>query len=182
MQMDYKTIATMFGRGRILLCFQSKSLTIGSGATYDAIEGHFRKIKRVARSLPDEHCDSTSPPPTPSAAKGQRKARATTTAFEGIAPRQKTLVGRITKSRTKNSPAKAKKGTVPVGADREKREILDEVVQSSSTPMAAHGFVENRFEALMGGWQLGMNSGAGDIFMGLPGVVGSDMGVDGPGG
>lgn len=48
--------------------------------------------------------------------------------------------------------------------------------------MAVHGSVENSFEALMGGWHLGMNSGAGDIFMGLPGVLGSDMGVDGPGG
>lgn len=180
--MDYKLIATMFGHGVFLCRFQSKSLTISSGATYDAIEGHFRKIKRVAANLPDEHCDSTSPPPTPSAARAQRRAKAATTAIEDIAPRQKTLAGRITKSGTKNSPGKAKKGTVPAVVDEEGRKVLDEVVQSSSTPMAANGFVENRFEALMGGWHLGMNSGAGDIFMGLPGVVGSDMGVDGPGG
>lgn len=180
--MDYKTVAAMFGRGLSLCHFQNKSLTINSGATYDAIEGHFRKIKRVAANLPDKHCDSTSPPPTPSATRAQRKTGAATTAFEDMSPRQKTLAGRITKSGTKTSPGKAKKGTVPARANGEKGKILDEGVQSSSTPLATHGVVENNFEALMGGWHLGMNSGAGDIFMGLPGVAGSDMGVDGQGG
>ncbi len=157
-------------------------LIINSGATYDAIEGHFRKIKRLAASLPDEHCDSTSPPSTPSTVRAQRKAKAANTAFEDIAPRQKTLAGRITKSRTKNSPGRDRKGTVPAGADREGGIDLDEGVQSSSTPLAVQGVVENSFEALMGGWHLGMNGGAGDIFMGLPGEVGSDMGVDRHGG
>lgn len=161
------------------LChFQNKPLTINSGATYDAIEGHFRKIKRVAANLPDKHCDSTSPPPTPSPTRAQRKARAATTAFEDIAPRQKTVAGRVTKSGTKTSPGKA---TVPTRENGEKGKFLDEGVQSSSTPMATHGVVENNFEALMGGWHLGMNSGAGDIFMGLPGAVGPDMAVDGQG-
>ena len=172
----------MFGRGMFLCHFQNKSLTINSGATYDAIEGHFRKIKRVAASLPDEHSDSISPQPTPSAARTERKTKAATRAFEDTAPRQKTLAGRISKSGTKNSPGKAKMGTVPVGANGEGGKVLDEGVQSSSTPIAVQGFVENSFEALMGGWHLGMNSGAGDIFMGLPGVVGSDMGVERPGG
>lgn len=125
--------------------------------------------------MPDEHCDSTSPPPTKSTARSHGKAKAANTAFEDIAPRQKTLAGRITKSKTKNSPGKAKKGSIPAGADRD---VLDEEVQSSSPPLDVQGVVENSFEALMGGWHLG---GAGDIFMGLPGELGSDMAVDGPG-
>lgn len=152
------------------------------GATYDAIEGHFRKIKRLAASLPDEHCDSTSPPPTPSTVRAQRKAKAVNTAFEDIAPRQKTLAGRITKSKTKNSPGRFRKGTVLAGADREGEIDFDERVQISSAPLAVPGVVENSFEALMGGWHLGMHGGAGDIFMGLPGELGSDMGVDRSGG
>lgn len=154
-------------------------LIINSGATYDAIEGHFRKIKRLATNLPDEHCDSTSPPSTPSTVRAQRKAKAAKMAFEDIAPRQKTLAGRITKSKTKNSPGRARKVKVPAGADREGEMDLDEGVQSSSA-LAGQGVVENSFEALMGGWHLGMNGGAGDIFMGLPGEVGSDMGIDKP--
>lgn len=187
--MDYKLIATMFGRGIFL--YHSQNMSIKSlmnlGATYDAIEGHFRKIKRLAASLPDEHCDSTSPPSTPSTTvRAQRKAKAANTAFEDIAPRQKTLAGRITKSKTKNSLGRVRKGTVlaVAGADREGEIDLDEEVQqSSSAPLAVQGVVvENSFEALMGGWHLGLNGGAGDIFMGLPGEVGSDMGVDRPGG
>lgn len=130
-------------------------------------------------NLPDEHCDSTSPQPTTSAARSHRKAKAANTAFEDIAPRQKTLAGRITKSKTKNSPGKAKKRRIPAGVDRGGGNVLDEEVQSSSPPLDVQGVVENSFEALMGGWHLG---GAGDIFMGLPGELGSDMGVDGPGG
>lgn len=158
------------------------TLIIISGATYDAIEGHFRKIKRLAASLPDEHCDSTTPPPpTPSATRTRRKPKAATTPLEDIAPRKKTLAGRITKSRTRKSPGRAKKGTVPDGADREGGKVLDEGVHSASSSMDAQGVVENSFEALMGGWHLGGNGGVGDIFMGLP-ELGSDMGVDGPGG
>lgn len=162
--------------------FSNTSTDQYSGATYDAIEGHFRKIKRLAANLPDEHCDSTSPPSPPSTTRAQRKVKAANTAYEVIAPRRKTLAGRITKSRTKNSPGKAKKETVPAGADREGEKVLDGGVQSSSTSLALQGVVENSFEALMGGWHLGMNGGVGDVFMGLPGEVGSDMGVDGPGG
>ena len=142
--------------------------------------------------MPDEHCDFTSPPSTSSTVRAQRKSKAGNTTFEDTTttPRQKTLTGRITKSKTKNSPGRTRKGTVPAGgaADREEggKIDLDEggVPSSSAPPPVAvqDVVVENSFEALMGEWHLGMNDGGGgDIFMGLPGESGSDMGDARPG-
>ena len=139
----------MFGRGNHLpLSPLSPSSTPSqqttqpspfTGATYDAIEGHFRKIKRIAVTLPEE---PREPSPPLCVVKKTRKIKIT----PGIPPGEGALAGRVTKADTKKKGAGRKKigGQESVSSDKVRAENRHKVLTHGlCTTNFVHGNTTN---------------------------------------
>ncbi|KAL6720266.1 hypothetical protein ACLMJK_002187 [Lecanora helva] len=89
-KLDYRRIATFYGQG----------------ATYDSIEGQFRKIRNGAKELRAKVESGEIPVAPPRGSK----TNPTTPRKSSITPREKIIGGRITKSNN-NTPTKKSKNT-----------------------------------------------------------------------
>lgn len=114
MQLNYKKIADMFGEG----------------ATYDAIEGRFRIIRKEAEKLKAE-IETGERGPAPARGTGEKRSPRKQRRQHSVIDLDEVQTGRVTKS-TQDSPSKCR------SAARIKRELLEASASTSSNDDGGH--------------------------------------------